>query len=162
MSEAAAFAESLARVLGPLYRVSLLDDRGEVVSLHGTIKGGRPVGDPLPLPGGNHRIQLEIDRRTIEVADRVLHDLAAGSEPMEEPLDVFSNLEDALDHLIAQAEARIGRKLSDMTRSDKQELVHFLDERGAFALRKSVERVAELLNVSRFTIYNYLDATRTR
>jgi len=33
-----------------------------------------------------------------------------------------------------------------------------LDERGAFAFRRSVESVADLMGVSRFTIYNYLNA----
>ena len=47
-----------------------------------------------------------------------------------------------------------------MTRADKQQLVRYLDERGAFALRKAVESVAETLGVSRFTVYNYLDAAR--
>ena len=48
-----------------------------------------------------------------------------------------------------------------MSRGDKQQLVRYLDERGAFALRKAVERVAATLGVSRFTVYNYLDAART-
>ena len=36
--------------------------------------------------------------------------------------------------------------------------MHLLDERGAFQLRKSVEEVADALGVSRFTVYNYLNA----
>ena len=79
---------------------------------------------------------------------------------METPLGAFSHLDDALDHLIAQAETHIGRPLAEMSRADKQRLVGYLDERGAFALRKAVERVAEMLGVSRFTVYNYLDSAR--
>ena len=33
-----------------------------------------------------------------------------------------------------------------------------LDKMGAFLIKKSVERVAEFLDISRFTIYNYLNA----
>ena len=58
------------------------------------------------------------------------------------------------------AEAWIGRPVGEMNRLDKQRLVKFLDERGAFSLRKSVEAVAAMLGVSRFTVYNYLDASR--
>jgi predicted transcriptional regulator YheO len=47
-----------------------------------------------------------------------------------------------------------------MSRREKQQLVRFLDERGAFALRKAVERVADFLGVSRFTVYNYLESAR--
>jgi predicted transcriptional regulator YheO len=34
-----------------------------------------------------------------------------------------------------------------------------LEERGAFAYRKSAETVAEALGVTRFTVYNYLNRT---
>src|SRR4029453_17754465 len=36
--------------------------------------------------------------------------------------------------------------------------VRLLDDRGAFQLRKAVEEVADALGVSRFTVYNYLNA----
>ena len=35
-----------------------------------------------------------------------------------------------------------------------------LEERGAFAFRKSAETVAEALGVTRFTVYNYLNRTQ--
>lgn len=160
MSADDAFAATLARTLGPLYRVVLLDDKGAQVTSHGRFQEGRPVGKPIPVPGGSHSILIEIDHRTIEAADRTLHDLAAPKGSMETPLGAFSHLDDALDHLIVQAETHIGHPLAEMSRADKQRLVGYLDERGAFALRKAVERVAEMLGVSRFTVYNYLDSAR--
>jgi predicted transcriptional regulator YheO len=54
----------------------------------------------------------------------------------------------------------VGQPLAEMSRAGKQQVVRFLDERGAFALRKSVETVADALGVSRFTVYNYLDSSR--
>ncbi len=45
----------------------------------------------------------------------------------------------------------------DLDREDKQRAVKLLNDRGAFQLRKSVEQVAEVLGVSRFTVYNYLN-----
>ena len=36
--------------------------------------------------------------------------------------------------------------------------VRMLDEQGAFTLRRAVEDVADAMNVSRITIYNYLKA----
>ena len=57
---------------------------------------------------------------------------------------------------IAAVERQLGGALSDLSREDKQRAVKLLEERGAFKLRKSVEDVAAVLNVSRFTVYNYL------
>ena len=38
--------------------------------------------------------------------------------------------------------------------------VRMLDEQGAFQLRKSIEYIADVMGVSRITIYNYLNAIR--
>ena len=63
-----------------------------------------------------------------------------------------------LDRMIAVVEAELGAPLAELSREDKQRAVRLLDERGAFQLRKSVEEVADALSVSRFTVYNYLNA----
>ncbi len=69
-------------------------------------------------------------------------------------------VDEALTELIAECESEIGRPLEEMTRAEKRQVVRFLDQRGAFALRKSVETVADALGVSRFTVYNYLETSR--
>ena len=71
--------------------------------------------------------------------------------------DPHLDLHDALPILIAEVEHDIGLPCAEMDRSQKQETVALLNERGAFTLRKSVEDVAEALGVSRFTVYNYLE-----
>jgi HTH domain len=63
-----------------------------------------------------------------------------------------------LDRMIGTVEAQLGAPLADLTREDKQRAVRLLDQRGAFQLRKAVEDVADALGVSRFTVYNYLNA----
>lgn len=64
----------------------------------------------------------------------------------------------ALERMIATVEAELGGRLAELSREDKQVAVKRLEERGAFRLRKSVEQVADALGVSRFTVYNYLNA----
>jgi hypothetical protein len=63
-----------------------------------------------------------------------------------------------LDRMIVAVEQELGAKLDALSREDKQAAVQMLHERGAFELRRSVETVAEAMGVSRFTIYNYLNA----
>ena len=75
--------------------------------------------------------------------------------------DPHLDLHDALPTLIAEVEHDIGLPCAEMNRSQKQETVALLNERGAFTLRKSVEDVAEALGVSRFTVYNYLERAET-
>ncbi len=73
-------------------------------------------------------------------------------------LDGSPGLHGALERLIAAAERELGAPIDQLSREDKQRMVALLDAKGAFTLRKSVEDVADALGVSRFTIYNYLNA----
>jgi hypothetical protein len=155
----AEFAEALARGLGPLYRTSVVDGDGTTIASFGRIEDGRVI-DEIPLPNSTCRLMLEMDARSLEAADRVFHALAAPLQLTASPLGALTHLDDALAQLLEQGEALVGKPLREMTRAEKRQLVHYLDERGAFTLRKAVERVAETLGVSRFTVYNYLDSVR--
>jgi len=70
-----------------------------------------------------------------------------------------AELHGALDRLITGVERELGAPLADLSREDKQRAVRLLDGRGAFTLRKAVEDVADVMGVSRFTVYNYLNAS---
>src|SRR2546423_15260789 len=96
---------------------------------------------------------------TIVAAGRV----RAGDVPLEWDGEVVGGLRlpgvhGALDRIVSLVEAELGAPLKDLTREDKQAAVRLLDERGAFQLRKAVEDVADAMGVSRFTVYNYLNA----
>lgn len=69
-----------------------------------------------------------------------------------------NGLDGALDRLIEQTEREFGCSLPQLDRKGKQEVVRRLDELGAFNLRKAVEDIADRLEVSRFTVYNYLNS----
>jgi hypothetical protein len=73
--------------------------------------------------------------------------------PLERPND--------LTEILAQLAVELGAPLSSLDRMGRQKAVRLLDERGAFNYRKSVETVADVLGVTRFTIYNYLNRDRT-
>ena len=72
-----------------------------------------------------------------------------------------ASLDGALDRMIAAVERDFDAPVGELDRVAKQEFVRRLDERGAFTLRRSVEDVAEVLGVSRFTVYNYLNALQS-
>jgi hypothetical protein len=64
-----------------------------------------------------------------------------------------------LDGMLSDLAGELGAQLSELPRAEKQRAVRILEERGAFAYRKSAETVAEALGVTRFTVYNYLNRT---
>lgn len=73
----------------------------------------------------------------------------------------IGSLADALDNLVSHIEQELGGPLLDLDRTGKQVAVRLLDERGAFLLRRSIEDIADMMGVSRITIYNYLNAIDT-
>ncbi|RZV45288.1 MAG: DNA-binding protein [Acidimicrobiales bacterium] len=70
----------------------------------------------------------------------------------------IGTLHDALQEMIRSAEREIGSDSASWSREEKQRVVRMLDERGAFLLRGAVDDIAEVMGVSRITIYNYLNA----
>lgn len=75
--------------------------------------------------------------------------------------EVFvNNVNDLLDYLLQEAEKFVEKPLQKMTKDDKIKFLKYLDEKGAFMISKSGERVCKHLGVSKFTLYNYLDLIR--
>lgn len=81
-------------------------------------------------------------------------------EPSSEPVSL--NLHQLLNRLMAEAFTSIGKSAAEMKRGDKIQFIRHLDEQGAFDITKSSERVAEALNISKCTFYNYLDKARIK
>lgn len=73
---------------------------------------------------------------------------------------VGSEIDVVLDDMISRAVEAIGRPAAVMRKPERLAVVRMLDERGAFHVKRSVERVAERLGVSRVTAYAYLDEVR--
>jgi hypothetical protein len=97
------------------------------------------------------------------VEGRALDDLDAGDVPLRWEGELVGGLRlpgvhGTLERMIAAVESELGGTLASLSRERKQAAVRRLDDRGAFQLRRAVEEVADALGVSRFTVYNYLNA----
>lgn len=80
------------------------------------------------------------------------------SAPATEPKELFvRDVDELASYLIHQAITAVGIPVSNMKKEQKLQVVAALRARGLFLLREAVEMIAESLEVSRFTIYNYLN-----
>lgn len=84
----------------------------------------------------------------------------SSSNPPSDSEVFANNITEVLEFLIAQADKRAGKPVDELSREEKIEFVRYLDQKGAFLVTKSSERICEHLKVSRFTLYNYLDLIR--
>jgi len=65
------------------------------------------------------------------------------------------------DFLIAQSLKLVDKPVNQMTKEDKMTIIRYLDEKGTFLITKSGDKICQFLNISKFTLYNYLDTIRT-
>lgn len=95
--------------------------------------------------------------KTVEF-ENYLHNLNKNSVTKPEifPKDVNS----LLRNLIVEAQLAVGRQVSTMTKNDKLDFIRYLDDHGAFLISKSGTKVCAYLQISKFTLYNYLDIIR--
>jgi predicted transcriptional regulator YheO len=66
-------------------------------------------------------------------------------------------IDDLMGHLVESSIAAIGIPVELMRKEHKKAVVRDLQDRGAFAVKNSADSVAAVLQVSRFTVYNYLN-----
>lgn len=52
--------------------------------------------------------------------------------------------------------------LKDLKRKEKIELIEFMENKGIFMIKGSIETVASLMNISTVTVYSYLDEVRKK
>ena len=83
--------------------------------------------------------------------------------PFDNKVDeVFSNdVNDLLDSLIQESIEHAGKPVALMSKEDKIEGIRYLDQKGALLIKKSGDKIARFYGISKFTLYSYLDGTRS-
>ena len=71
------------------------------------------------------------------------------------------NIQELMNRLIEESVQTIGKPAAEMTRAEKKEMVRLLDEKGLFLITYSGETVCEVLDISKYTLYKYLEAIRS-
>lgn len=106
---------------------------------------------------------LNFDTSQLDVAIQILQGMVNLNVARPEMPEKFtSDVNQLLDRLVGDAIAAIGKPAALMSREEKQRVVELLEPQGAFLIKRSVEKVAAVLEVSRFTVYSYLDEIRTK
>ncbi len=75
-----------------------------------------------------------------------------------EPEKIVQNVNDLLDELIEQSVSLVGKPVALMTKEDKIRAIQFLNSTGAFLITKSGDKVSKYFGISKYTLYNYIDA----
>lgn len=97
-------------------------------------------------------------------AEQALKEIVMDGEQRKEPIRevISSNVGDVLDALIHESLNHVGKPVDQMTKEDKMKGLKYLDEKGAFLIKKAGDKVTEYYNISKYTLYNYLEQAQNR
>lgn len=148
---------------------------------------GDIIGYPTALPGGHTgrsstiivrepgtdapmaALCLNIDVTNVRIAHELLGSLLETTTPASEQTEESDTHEvfprtvgDLTDQIVAEVIQSAGVPVDLMKKAHKLEVVAELDRRGVFQVKEAVAEVASALDVTRFTIYNYLNELHAR
>lgn len=133
----------------------------DLVNVHGVAKNSHLVKtSTFHLEGDDYHFALGInyDYTNLVMAYNVLDELIYADNNLNnvEVEEKDENLEKKLDSLYNEAIEFVGKPTVFMKKHERVEMIRFLHEKGAFSIHKSIPYIAEKMNISRYTIYNYL------
>lgn len=73
---------------------------------------------------------------------------------------ISADINDVLDALIQKSLQVVNIPVANMTKEDKMKGLSYLDSKGAFLIKKAADRIAKFYDISRFSLYSYLDQCR--
>lgn len=104
---------------------------------------------------------INMDLSLSLAVENTLHNLNSNLDPETEPQQITTNVSDLLDTLIQQSIRLAGKPAALMDKSDKIRAIRFLNDNGAFLITKSGPKVCQVFNISKYTLYSYLDEAKS-
>ena len=112
------------------------------------------------IAGGRGLLCLNFDRSVLSQAAESLRTFALGLEPR--PAGLFDrDWREELNAVVRAWCQERGLRAVQLSREDRGRLVGYLDGRGAFQVRRAASHLAEILGVSRATVYASLQSARS-
>ena len=130
----------------------------DLVNLYATTPSGSQIkSSTFHLIGEDYNLALGIDfdYSSLVYANRILVDLMSADADLQSAL--WQGTDNGLAQIFDECLAAVGKPAGALTKTDRMKIVALLEQKNAFSFRKSVPYVAKRLQVSRYTVYKYLD-----
>lgn len=119
--------------------IYLRDENGEVIGLFG----------------------INYDITDLKMMQNMIKDFIGTENSEEKSASIealTTNVIDLLDQLIQESYDYIGKPVAMMTKDDKTRAIQYLNERGAFLIKKAGDKISKYYDISKYTLYKYMDA----
>jgi predicted transcriptional regulator YheO len=109
-------------------------------------KQGKPIGS----------LCINNDITELIMAEKVIAETI--NHPQRSSEQVYTDdVNDLLDVLIRQSIDYVGVPVALMDKEQKTKGLKYLDKKGAFLIKKAGDKIAKYYDISKYTIYNYLE-----
>ena len=88
------------------------------------------------------------------------HFLNYEEQKIQENEILVSNVGELLEYYLIQCEKEIGKPAVTMNKEEKMKALEYLDKKGALQISKANVRLCEFFQISKFTLYHYLEEIR--
>ena len=106
-------------------------------------------------------LSINYDVSKLMMVEDAVRSLTSVPGPQTMEPERIVNINDLLDDLITQSVSLVGKPVSLMNKDDKVKAIRFLNENGAFLVTKSGDKVAKYFGISKYTLYSYIDDSKT-
>ncbi len=149
---------STADIMGSTRLIDETAMTTDFVNLYATTPSGAQIkSSTFHMIGEDYNLALGIDfdYSSLVFANRILVDLMSADADLQSAL--WRGGDNGLTQIFDECLTAIGKPVNALTKADRVKIVALLDQKNAFTFRKSVPYVAKRLQVSRYTVYKYLD-----
>lgn len=129
----------------------------DLVNLFAPTPSGKQVkSSTFYINGEGYSLGLGInfDFTSLVFANQILMDLMSADADLQSALWQGDS---GMAELFRECLASVGKPVHTLTKKDRMKIIRLLNQKNAFSYRRSVPFVAKHLQVSRYTIYKYLD-----
>ncbi|WP_028596160.1 helix-turn-helix transcriptional regulator [Paenibacillus assamensis] len=103
---------------------------------------------------------INFDITSLMIAEKTLQSITMTNLQTDVKESFVTNVNDLLDVLIQETQEGIGKPVAVMSKEDKMKMIALLDQKGAFLIKKSSEKICLYLGISKYSLYSYLDEVK--
>ncbi|GAA3410572.1 helix-turn-helix transcriptional regulator [Paenibacillus hodogayensis] len=105
-------------------------------------------------------ICINLDISDLIMAENTIRSLTMRDTNTEVEEVFVKDVNELLDFLIKECQNEIGKPVAHMSKDEKFRAIQYLDSKGAFLIKKAGDKVCKYFDISKFTLYSYLDEVR--
>ncbi|MCG8479685.1 MAG: helix-turn-helix transcriptional regulator [Spirochaetales bacterium] len=106
-------------------------------------------------------ICINNDITDLIMAESTLKNLTLSDNMNNEVKEIFVNdVNELVDILIQESLQHVGKPVAMMDKADKLKAIQYLDQKGTLLIKKSSDRICAFFDISKYTLYSYLEEVR--